>query len=76
MDIGRRQGERVARTVGQIVDEPEEVGCMASVMIPQGHEDIARVSPHYNVLDLRTVRQPVQRQVGLDETPVALVLQL
>ena len=48
---------------------------MPAVVIPQRHEDISRITTHYDVFDLRIERQPIERQVCFDEAPVALPLE-
>jgi hypothetical protein len=45
---------------------------IAGVVIAQRHEHVAGVAGDHDVLDLRPVRQPVERQMALHEAPVFL----
>jgi hypothetical protein len=47
---------------------------VVAVVIPERHEDVAGVPAHDDVLNLRVDRNPVEREVGLQEAPMGLRL--
>ena len=49
---------------------------MLGIVVPERHEDVARVADHDDVAHLRVVGQRVERQVALDEAAVRLRLEL
>src|SRR5215813_1690894 len=56
----------------------EQCDCGVSepvIVVPERHEDIARVAPDVDVLERAIERQAVERKMGLDEAAMFLLFQ-
>ena len=69
--IGRAARELRARTLRVVEQRIRQVRVRA-VVVPQGHEHVARVPPDHDVLRLGEEADPVGREVTLDEPLVGL----
>jgi hypothetical protein len=73
--VARRHGAG-RDTGGDARGQPVEVAVgQLRIVVPERHEDVARVAGHDDVAHLRVVRQAVERQVALDEAAVPLRLE-